>query len=115
MVAELKVRQEQHYMESNAYVSTGSSEAERFPSVAGKSEPLPQAWQQLRVQPVSEALQCRYVTIAGSPDDAGRIGPVATKAGFAAPKTNWFYIVADCDGQRWFTSSQDNSVSQVAD
>jgi prepilin-type N-terminal cleavage/methylation domain-containing protein len=110
MFAELKLRQQQYHLESEAYLSTGASESDFFPS-ADPPGSSPQSfdlttdpeWQALRINPDKTQLYCVYVAIAGAGGDPANVGARAAAAPFNlggsldVPAINWFYLLADCD------------------
>lgn len=110
MFAELKLREEEHHLEHDRYLSTGANDDDYFPSASapGKS---PQTydlatdpeWVALKVHPDKTELYCVYVAIAGPGGDDGNVGPKASGAPFDLggaldiPATDWFYLMAECD------------------
>ena len=106
MFAEFELREEQYYIENNAYLSTGADEDDKHPATpatAGGTQNLgpgkPASWDTLRLTPDKVQVACAYVAIAGSGGDAGAyIGPIANSFGMVAvPDRDWYYLVAECD------------------
>jgi hypothetical protein len=104
MFAEFKLREEQYHVENSAYLSTGTSEANKHPATpAGSDDPQdittswPSTWDTLKLNPDKEYLYCSYVAIAGTAGTA----PTGTQAqyfGFtSALSQNWYYVLAECD------------------
>lgn len=101
--AELRVRQNEYFGENGAYLATGSTEADTFPTApdpAGQSilpAGMPAGWQTLKVRlPMTQDVRCAYVVIAGT-RTTGSVGPQASLLGFTAPAKHWFYILARCN------------------
>ncbi len=107
--SEIKFRQEEFHTENGNYLSTsvGNSEVDRFPVAPVARDAaafdlttaaLPATWISLRIRPTYSSLRCSYVTIAGAGGDGSNIGALAGTFGMgAAPETDWFYILAECD------------------
>lgn len=98
---ELRIKQEQHNLETGNYLSTGADESDRFPatpqplsSVGVDVSTMPATWQTLRMAPEKSVLYCSYVAMAS---DVDVVGAAAAGFGFSAPAVNWFYMLADCD------------------
>lgn len=118
MFAEFKTRQQGYYTENGVYLSSGAGENDTHPiSPAGPDTPatiapIPDSWKALRIQSDKTALYCAYVTIAGLADNGGTIGAKAAAFGMTPPKTDWFYVLAECDfdgkptNSFYFTSSE---------
>ena len=79
---------------------------------------MPQ-WQPLKLRLSGEnAVYCRYTYATGLANVAANIGTeAATRFGFTAPSTNWYYVLAKCDmdgdssALSWyFTSSVDTQI-----
>ena len=110
MFAELKLRQQQFHLENEAYLSTGASDTDFFPTATPPGSSAQSfdittdaEWQQLRINPDKTQLYCVYVARAGAGDDATNVGSTASAAPFnlsgslAVPAINWFYLLASCD------------------
>ncbi len=103
--AELEQRQEQHFTERGTYLSTGSSDGDTHPSTPrpprdepSELHPLPDTWQELRVDLGRPAAHCSYVTIAGDAGDISSAGSIATGTfNFEPPARDWYYLLAECD------------------
>lgn len=111
--AEFKLREEQYHTENGTYLSTGADENSKHPATpAGGTDPQditvgwPATWDTLRINTDKTYLYCSYVAIAGNAGVAPS-GAQATFFGFtAAPPTNWFYLLAECD---WDDNDTTNS------
>lgn len=103
--AEIKIRQEQYHTENGTYLSTGADENDKWPATPGDPnsgpediDPRPATWDDLKLNLDKAALYCSYVSIAGAGGDDTNLGTKANDFGMtAAPATNWFYIIAECD------------------
>lgn len=95
--AELRIREEQYYLENGEYLSTGR-EVDFFPPASGEpgSKLMPEAWKVLRVQLERETFRCSYVVVAGKSGDAGNLGAIAKGFGFTPPAADWFYLLGRC-------------------
>jgi prepilin-type N-terminal cleavage/methylation domain-containing protein len=101
VLAEFRLKQEQFYVENGSYVQTGADETDIFPPNPSTKDAVsaagpPAAWSALRIDTGKSHLWCGFVAIAGAANDGTNIGPVAADMGFAAPNTDWFYVVAEC-------------------
>jgi hypothetical protein len=105
-LAEFKVRQEQSMLESQHYRSSGptNSEADLWPpepSHDGEvvdARPFPKEWLELEVKALDDKLRCSYVAVQGEGGDNSKVGTIARSMfRFSAPKTAWFYLLAQCD------------------
>jgi prepilin-type N-terminal cleavage/methylation domain-containing protein len=111
--AEIKIRQEQFHTENGTYLSTGVDDDDKWPATPGDPDtgpndiaPRPQEWDDLKLNLDKAAVYCSYVTIAGAGGDDTNIGTKATDFEFtAAPVTNWYYIIAECDADGRATNS----------
>ena len=129
---EFKLREEGFYNENGRYLSTGGypnpaapDETDKHPAVpAGPSKPvpiapLPDSWKALRLQTDKQNLYCSYVSIAGDADDPANLGAVATSFDMTvAPKTDWYYLIAECDfdgdvatNSFYFTNSENDRIA----
>ena len=119
MFGEMKIRQAAFYLENDTYLPTAADDTGFFPSStppAGStqtfdltaSDPPPEpyqekwpdpAWKTLRINPDRASLHCVYLVQAGEGGDDTNIGSVAsgTFGLTAAPATDWFYLLAECD------------------
>lgn len=131
MFAEFKIRQEQYHLENGAYLSTGSNDADMWPTAPGPAEPtslqpLPAAWVALRMAPDKSAVYCSYVTIGGRTDPGGGTvtpspGPTAvSEFDYAPPVGDWYYLLAECDmdgnaavNSRYFARSDREGIIKV--
>lgn len=101
MFAEFQLRQGQYYAENGSYLSTGVDESETYPAAPGGKNPValgtvPATWTALRMQPDKNAVYCAYVAIGGNAGAAP--GAEAQAFGMAAaPPTDWYYLLAECD------------------
>ena len=103
MFAEFRLRQEQFHAENGTYLSTGADETDLHPAAPSGPDnpnpiaPIPATWAQLRINTDKAVLYCAYTNIAG-PGGGGTIGAIANSFGMtAAPASNWFYMIAQCD------------------
>lgn len=109
MFAEFKIREQQYHLENEAYLSTGATDNDYFPTATAPGKDAQNyditaspgdSWKSLRMSPDKTALYCVYVAIAGPGGDLDNAGPKATAAPFnltAIPPVNWFYVMAECD------------------
>jgi prepilin-type N-terminal cleavage/methylation domain-containing protein len=111
--AELKVRQEQYYVQNSAYTCMPDGAAcddsvffpDSSPTKDARSfDPTGTAWEGLRVNIDRQALLCVYSATAGVGNDSALIGPIADQTvannGFAftaAPAVPWYYLLAECN------------------
>ena len=103
--AEFKIRQEQFHTENGSYLSSGTDEDDKGPATPGDPNsgpndiaPRPATWDQLKLNFDKTAVYCSYVTIAGAGGDDTDIGAKANDFEMtAAPATNWYYVLAECD------------------
>lgn len=103
--AEIKIRQEAYNVEVGEYLSTGATEADFWPdapsgtSVVNPFLPLPAEWTALRFASDKSGVYCSYVSMAGEPGDTANVGTVASSDfSYVPPNSNWYYILAECDG-----------------
>ncbi len=107
IIGEMKAKEELYKSEFGAYLSTGASEAAKFPALGASEpalkaiEPRPAEWVTLGFNP-GRRLYCAYVVIAG---DANAVPPTAWGQALV-PNTGterqqpWFYVTAECDWNR---------------
>lgn len=118
VMSEFRLKEEEFYTENGTFLATGTGESDIFPAGVAADNAVsaagpPAEWGQLRINTGKNALWCGYVAIAGAANDATNIGPLAAGAGFTAPTTDWFYVVADCpfnSRQYLITSTTDRVV-----
>ena len=104
MLAEFRIRQEQHHIENGEYLSTGE-ESDFFPGLeADPNTILPVAWRSLRIETEElSTLRCGYSSPAGKLEQAASIGQIGKAFGFKPPAAgNWFYVIARCPGLEKF-------------
>ncbi|WP_428263009.1 pilin [Haliangium sp.] len=114
--SEFKIRQEEFHAENGTYLSTaGGSESGFLPATAippdgtpvnlvaalsgfdGTGGAIQDNWVRLRINPPHNQVRCRYVSVAGGPSDA--VGGIASgQFGMTTPLSNWYYLLAECDG-----------------
>jgi prepilin-type N-terminal cleavage/methylation domain-containing protein len=124
MFGELKLREENFYLENDQYLSTGEDDSDYFPSASppgsspqsfdlaeSAAPPSPQdekwpgpAWRTLKVNPGPSELYCVYVAIAGRAGDDTNVGSQASGEPFGlggtdlpVPASDWYYLMAECD------------------
>jgi prepilin-type N-terminal cleavage/methylation domain-containing protein len=124
LFASIRVSEEQYHLENGAYLSTGASESDTWPTSPHKTSqnllPLPATWTTLKVRLPENTAYCGYVTIAGAANDGSNLGAKAAEFGLAAAPTNdWYYILAHCDldgnsarDTYYFTSSLDAKIEK---
>jgi prepilin-type N-terminal cleavage/methylation domain-containing protein len=105
MLGQFQQREEAYLTENGAYLATGTSDSDYFPkpltgggrytACGTTANPLPTAWQSLRIQTGQNGLYCGYVVING----AGGTAPTGAGAALwsTTPTRNWFYVRAECD------------------
>jgi Tfp pilus assembly protein PilE len=124
MFTEFRIKEEQYKLERGTYLSTGAGETDTFPAAPGRSPQSivtqPTTWTSLHMAPPIQSARCGYVAIAGVP--GGAVGTKAAGFGFAAPQTNWYYLLAHCDidgdpslDAFYFASSADSAVQSVGE
>jgi prepilin-type N-terminal cleavage/methylation domain-containing protein len=104
MFAEIKRVQISFQGENGYFLKTSSSETNIYPAL-GTDEPVKKewnpaigsAWEILGASPPDTWLYCGYAVLAGAAGD-----PLPGQHGVAlysniTPKTQWFYIIAECD------------------
>ncbi|MBI4509657.1 MAG: prepilin-type N-terminal cleavage/methylation domain-containing protein [Deltaproteobacteria bacterium] len=100
--AEFKTKEEAYHAEMGIYVSTGDYwpglNGDRGTNIGGN--PLPAAWQSLRIQPGKGHLYCQYRAVGGNAgttpaDQMGR--DLFNNYPGSTPTRNWFYLMAECD------------------
>jgi Tfp pilus assembly protein PilE len=101
---ELQARQEQYYLENNAYVHIGEGTwfPDSSPTDTQRTFNLTTSagLTSLRVNFDKGALWCSYTTAAGKAGDATNAGGAISVAhGFnaAVPNQDWYYVAAICD------------------
>jgi len=128
---DLRVRLEQYLQENGVYPDT-LGEAALYPtdtptSAAMPLNPLPAAWQALKVRISGpDQVRCGYSWVTSRSNSgqtgptAGNAGPEATAFGFSPPATDWYYLLAKCrmdDGHSafswYFTSSVDPTIQKL--
>jgi prepilin-type N-terminal cleavage/methylation domain-containing protein len=123
---DLRIRLEQYMQENGRYPAT-IGEATMHPATPPSTtpqpiNPLPQAWQDIKVRiSGNDAVYCRYTWVTG-PANGGTIGPQGGAApfSFVAPSTEWYYLLAKCDmdGNNavfgyYFTSSSNPTILKL--
>lgn len=129
MFNDLRIRLEQYLQENGRYPPT-IGEDTMYPAVPGTTRqplnPLPATWQAIKVRiSGNDAVYCSYTWATGLANQGANIGPQASAApplgfGFAAPATDWYYLLAKCDmngdGARfswYFTSSTNPTILKI--
>jgi prepilin-type N-terminal cleavage/methylation domain-containing protein len=104
---DLRIRLEQYLQERGSYPPTigeGTLHPPGAPSTTAQPiNPLPVAWQDLKVRiSGNDKVYCGYTWVTGLANVNANIGTQASAAapggfGFAAPATDWYYLLAKCD------------------
>lgn len=122
--AELRQRQEEYHLANGVYYSTGTSEADIFPSNPTSSaqnvaSTMPASWVTLKLRLPNSKLYCGYVALAGAANVAAVGAKAASDFGMTTPSTDWYYLLARCnlDGNAsrdsfYFTWSGDTTVQK---
>lgn len=125
MFNDLRVRLEQYLQEQGSYPPT-IGEGTLHPAAAPKStpvdiNPLPAAWQNLKVRISGlDRVRCGYTWVTGPANDGGNIGSIAKAPsntnppqgfGFTAPGTTWYYLLAKCDMDGVSAAGDDSTFS----
>jgi len=103
MFNDLRVRLEQFLQENGRYPPTigeGTLHPASPTSTKQALNPLPTAWQDLKVRiSGTDEVYCGYTWATGLANDASNIGPQAAlfPIPFATPTTDWYYLLAKCD------------------
>ncbi|HEY5924914.1 MAG TPA: prepilin-type N-terminal cleavage/methylation domain-containing protein [Kofleriaceae bacterium] len=112
MFAELGTREDQYKVEKGVYLAaaacppTANAQGTDMTSAACLSN-----WTDLRVQPAESKLKCSYVVTAGVPgDDPVAVAPTWVQSQITAPAVGWFFIVATCPDNEYFTASWDSKI-----
>ncbi|MCG8425096.1 MAG: hypothetical protein MJE77_45025 [Proteobacteria bacterium] len=102
VIAEFKSRQEQYHVENGRFLTTGDGETDYWPTapsgpkVPTSIQPMPETWLELNIKLGKNELYCAYVAITGRAGE--ETGAVAQSFGVpAAPATDWYYLLAECD------------------
>jgi hypothetical protein len=124
MFQDLRTRMDQFQQENGIYPPT-IGEATVHPTTPGRLKqalfPLPAAWIALRMRiSGSSEVYCGYTWATGLANAGDNIGAIASGSfGFAAPATNWYYLLARCnlDGaggsSYYFSSSVDPTIRKL--
>ena len=137
MFNDLRVRIEQYLQEFGTYPAT-IGETTLWPAAPSATpqalNPLPPEWLAVRVRISGrDQVRCAYTWATGAANANVNIGPIASGDntttppvgfGFAAPATDWFYLLAKCDMDGvndgtdasfswYFTSSVDPTIQRL--
>lgn len=104
MFNDLRIRLEQYLQENGQYPAT-IGEATLHPAgtpvaIARPINPLPAAWQNIKVRITgNDTVYCGYTWATGLANDAVNVGPQAAAPPFifVPPTTDWYYLLAKCD------------------
>jgi prepilin-type N-terminal cleavage/methylation domain-containing protein len=115
MFGEMSVRQEQNKIETGSYLAVAECPTTTTPTGVAATT-CATTWSPLRINPAEAIVRCKYQTFAGT--GTGTNNP----SGFSwtSPSTNWYYILATCDGDgqattnaTFFTSSSDTRIQKL--
>jgi Tfp pilus assembly protein PilE len=106
MFGDFQMKEELYKSLNGTYLSSGSdTETDLWPThLAGGdrkvdiSAGLPTSWQTLKIDPGTGGLYCQYAAIEGAGGSTAHLGTIGMSlyAG-AAPASEWYYLVAQCD------------------
>ena len=116
MFAELSTRQDQYKTENNAYLALAACP----PSANAQGTDMTTAacvsatdWVALRMQSPESKLKCSYTVstgAAGVVPNTDALWPAWITAAPPTPATGWYFIVAKCPSNEYFTASWDSKI-----
>jgi prepilin-type N-terminal cleavage/methylation domain-containing protein len=116
MFAELGTREDQYKTENNAYLAAAACP----PSANSQGTDMTAAacatgtdWTALRIQSPESKLKCSYtvsVGAAGVVPNTDALWPTWITATPPTPATGWYFIVATCPSNGYFTASWDSKI-----
>lgn len=116
MFAELGSREEQYKTENNSYIAAAACPATASSSGTDMTTATCATgtdWTALRVQSPQSTLKCSYAVHVGSggtnPSTHGS-WPTWVTAPTTAPATGWYFILATCPTNEYFTASWDGKL-----
>jgi prepilin-type N-terminal cleavage/methylation domain-containing protein len=111
MFAELANREDQYKAENGTYLAALACPATATVDGTDVVTTMCSEWSSLRVEPTATKLSCSYVVRAGlraeDPRSDGNFPAWLAAAGLVQPATSWYFIVATCPANEYFTASWD--------
>jgi hypothetical protein len=101
---ELRVREEQYRVEHGEYRALAT--CPKAPSAMPKDVgPCLALWSKLGLRLPLSSVRCSYRGVSGR-----GTGAIVGEFEFRSPATHWYYVIANCDDEEFFTSSIDPTV-----